>query len=125
MLELFDPEIGIGLSYLRQPMGSSDFRLEDYTYDDGSEADYDLEHFSIDRDRLYVIPLLTQAITISPDIRIMGSPWSSPAWMKDSDQLGYGRLIDSDLVYDAYADYFVKYVQAYAAEGLVIDAVTL
>ncbi len=125
MLELFDPEIGIGLSYLRQPMGSSDFRIEDYTYDDASEADYDLEHFSIDRDRLYVIPLLTQALTISPDIRIMGSPWSSPAWMKDSDQLGYGRLIDSDLIYDAYADYFVKYVQAYAAEGLVIDAVTL
>ena len=125
MLELFDPNTGIGLSYLRQPMGSSDFRLEDYTYDDAAEPDYDLEHFSIDRDRLYVIPLLQQALAISPDIRIMGSPWSAPAWMKDSGQLGYGRLIDSDLIYEVYADYFVKYVQAYAAEGLAIDAVTL
>ena len=127
MLDLFDPEIGIGLSYLRQPMGSSDFRLTDYTYDDmpAGQTDFELEKFSIARDRLFIIPLLQEAVAISPDIRIMGTPWSSPAWMKDSGELGYGRLIDSDAIYTTYANYFVKYIQAYAVEGLAIDAITL
>jgi len=127
MEDLFDLNIGIGLSYLRQPMGSSDFRLEDYTYDDVPPRfpDYALEEFSIDHDRAYIIPLLQQAVLINPELKIMGSPWSAPAWMKDSKELYYGRLTDSDAIYNTYADYFVKYVQAYAAEGLTIDAVTL
>jgi glucosylceramidase len=127
MLDLFDAEIGIGLSYLRQPMGASDFRLSDYTYDDmpAGQTDYGLVNFSIGRDQTHIIPLLQIAVAINPDIKIMGSPWSAPAWMKNSGQLGYGRLIDSDAIYDTYANYFVKYVQAYAAAGLSIDAVTL
>jgi glucosylceramidase len=127
MMDLFDPNTGIGLSYLRQPMGSSDFRLADYTYDDmpAGQTDYELKKFSIARDRNFIIPLLQDALAINPNIKIMGSPWSAPAWMKDSGQLGYGRLIDSDNIYNTYADYFVKYIQAYAAEGLAVDAVTL
>jgi len=127
MIDLFDPNTGIGLSFLRQPMGSSDFRLTDYTYDDVpiGQTDYELQNFSIASDRNFIIPLLLEALAINPNIKIMGSPWSAPAWMKDSEQLGYGRLADSDYVYQAYADYFVKYIQAYAAEGLAIDAVTL
>jgi glucosylceramidase len=127
MEDLFDPNTGIGLSYLRQPMGSSDFRLMDYTYDDmpAGQTDYELENFSIAPDQEYIILLLQEALAINPNIKIMGSPWSAPAWMKDSGQLGYGRLKDSDAIYDAYAQYFVKYIQAYAAEGLPIDAVTL
>jgi len=127
MIDLFDPNTGIGLSFLRQPMGSSDFRLTDYTYDDvpTGQTDYELQNFSIAHDQTYIIPLLLEALAINPNIKIMGSPWSAPAWMKDSEQLGYGRLADSDYVYQAYADYFVKYIQAYAAEGLMVDAVTL
>jgi glucosylceramidase len=127
MLDLFDADIGIGLSYLRQPMGSSDFRLSDYTYDDmpAGQTDYELVNFSIGHDQTYIIPLLQATVAINPDIKIMGSPWSAPAWMKDSGQLGHGRLIDSDAIYDTYADYFVKYIQAYAAAGLSINAVTL
>ncbi len=127
MKDLFDPNTGIGLSYLRQPMGSSDFRLTDYTYDDvaAGQTDYELKKFSIARDQAYIIPLLQEALAINPNIKIMGSPWSSPAWMKDSEQLFYGRLINSDQIYDTYAEYFIRYIQAYAAEGLVIDAVTL
>ena len=127
MKDLFDPNTGIGLSYLRQPIGSSDFRLADYTYDDmpAGQTDYELKKFSIAHDRNCIIPLLREALAINPNIKIMGSPWSAPAWMKDSAQLGHGRLIDSDNIYDTYADYFVKYIQAYAAEGLAIDAVTL
>jgi len=124
---LFDPNVGIGLSYLRQPIGASDFRLSDYTYDDmpAGQTDYGLENFSIARDQAYIIPVLRQAVAINPNIKIMGSPWSAPAWMKTSGQLGYGRLLESDAIYDTYAEYFVKYVQAYDAEGLAIDAVTL
>lgn len=127
MQDLFDPNAGIGLSYLRQPMGTSDFRVEDYTYDDvpAGGTDYPLDRFSIERDRPWIIPLLKEAIAINPQIRIMGSPWSAPAWMKDSKRLEGGRLIGRYKVYDLYADYFVKYIQAYAAEGLRIDAVTL
>jgi glucosylceramidase len=127
MVDLFDPNTGIGLSYLRQPMGSSDFRLTDYTYDDMApgQTDYGLLNFSIAHDQTYITPLLQEAVTINPNIGIMGSPWSAPAWMKNSGQLGYGRLIDSDAIYDTYANYFVKYIQAYAADGLAIDALTL
>lgn len=109
-------------------MGSSDFRLVDYTYDDlpmPSQQDLALEKFSIERDKTWVIPLLQEAVAISPDLKIMGSPWSAPAWMKTSSTLRYGRLKDSDAIYDTYAEYFVRFVQAYAAQGLAIDAVTL
>ncbi|MHC4309088.1 MAG: glycoside hydrolase family 30 protein [Planctomycetota bacterium] len=127
MEELFDPNDGIGLNYLRQPMGSSDFRISDYTYDDIPvyQTDYGLVNFSINSDHAYIIPVLQQAFSINPDIKIMGSPWSAPAWMKSSGHLYYGRLMDSDAMYDTYANYFVKYVQAYAAIGLEIDAITL
>lgn len=127
MEDLFDPNVGIGLSYLRQPMGSSDFRLTDYTYDDmpAGQTDYELENFSIAHDQEYIIPLLQEALAINPNIKIMGSPWSPPAWMKTSGELGYGRLVNSDTIYDAYAEYFVKFIQAYAADGVPIDAVTL
>jgi len=122
MADLFDPNVGIGLSYLRQPMGSCDFRLEDHN-------DYTYEKvpgdFRIDRDQEYIIPLLKEALSLNPQLKIMGSPWSAPAWMKDSGKLAGGRLIDSDRIYDLYAQYFVRYIQAYASEGIMIDAVTL
>jgi glucosylceramidase len=129
MNALFDYNTGIGLSYLRQPIGSSDFRLvNDYTYDDmpAGQTDYSLVNFSIARDMNCIIPLLQQASTINPDLKIIASPWSPPAWMKTNSSLyDGGYLIDSNAIYNTYADYFVKYVQAYEAQGLVIDAVTL
>ena len=126
LTDLFDPNEGIGLSYLRQPMGASDFRLQEYSYDDlpdGISVDYNLNYFSIAYDEQYIIPTLLEILAVNPDVRIMGSPWSPPVWMKDSGQIGWGSL-KSD-VYDTYANYFVKYIQAYAAHGIDIDAVTL
>lgn len=122
---LFSPTNGIGLSYLRQPMGASDFRLQDYTYDDMPEGqtDYSLSNFTIDYETNYIIPMLQEIALINTNLRIMGSPWSPPAWMKDSDDLYYGRL-KSDC-YDALARYFLKYVQAYTGHDLNVDAVTL
>jgi glucosylceramidase len=130
--ELFDPATGIGLTYLRQPMGTSDFRVSssmgghnDYTYDDmpGNQTDYDLSEFSIAKDETYIIPVLQDILSISSDVQIMGSPWSPPHWMKNGNQLGSGTL-KSD-VYDEYALYFVKFIQAYDAHGINIDSITL
>jgi glucosylceramidase len=126
LTDLFDPVNGIGLSYLRQPMGSSDFRLQNYSYDDlpaGVYTDYSLNYFSIAYDESYIVPTLEQILAINPNVRIMGSPWSPPVWMKDSGQIGGGHLKND--VYSTYANYFVKFIQAYAAHGIAIDAVTL
>ena len=126
LTDLFDPEEGIGLSYLRQPMGASDFRLQDYSYDDlpvGVNNDYDLTYFSIAYDENYIIPALQQILAVNPNVKIMGSPWSPPVWMKTSGHIGGGSLKNN--VYPTYANYFVKYIQAYATHGISVDAVTL
>jgi glucosylceramidase len=126
--DLFDPNTGIGLTYLRQPMGSSDFRHSvDYSYDEvpSGSTDYNLTSFSINYDTTYIIPVLQEALAISPDIKIMGTPWSPPRWMKNTTAWGSGSLINDDRVYRALANYFVKYIQAYAEWGIDINAVTL
>jgi glucosylceramidase len=124
MNKLFDHKQGIGISYLRLPMGATDFSLKSYTYDDMPEGQTDpkLQNFSIDYDKAYIIPTLSKAKELNPDLKIMGSPWSAPAWMKTSGSLIKGSL-NPDF-YQAYADYFTKFVQAYKAEGLSIDAIT-
>ena len=123
--KLFDPQKGIGLSLLRQPMGASDFALKPYTYDDepSGESDPSLKHFSIQHDQSYVIPLLRRALAINPHIKIFASPWSPPAWMKSSQSVLQGSLLLT--AYQPLADYFVKYIQAYEKEGVPIFAVTM
>jgi glucosylceramidase len=127
MEELFDAEKGIGISYLRVPMGSCDFRLKEYTYDDvpAGQDDPKLEKFSIVADEEYIIPMLRLAAQINPKLKIMASPWSAPAWMKDSGTLNGGKLKNDDAIYEAYANYFVRFIKSYAADGVQIDAVTL
>ncbi|WP_367130272.1 discoidin domain-containing protein [Saccharothrix sp. HUAS TT1] len=125
MRELFDPVRGIGVSFLRQPVGSSDFtaEAEHYTYDDvpPGRTDFSLRHFSIDHDRAVILPLLREAKRLNPALKVMATPWSPPAWMKTTDSLVGGRLKDDPAVYDAYARYLVKFVQAYTAAGVPID----
>src|SRR6266852_7941813 len=121
---LFDPKKGIGLSILRQPMGASDFALQNYTYDDlpRGQTDPDMKLFSIDHDRSYIIPILRQSLALNPKLKIIGSPWSPPGWMKTS-----GSTIEGTLLPSAFAplsQYFVKYVQSYEAAGVPIFAVT-
>lgn len=122
---LFDPADGIGLAILRQPMGASDFALEDYSYDDmlPGETDPGLKNFSIDHDRAYIIPILKDARALNPQLKIIASPWSPPGWMKTSDSMVHGALLPS--AYEALASYFVKYVEAYEAAGVPIYAVTM
>jgi len=125
MERLFDRQKGIGLSLLRQPMGSSDFALEDYTYDDmpPGESDSELQHFSIEKDQRYIIPVLRAALAINPRIKILATPWSPPAWMKSNDSLMQGTLRPEN--YHAMANYFVKFVKAYEQAGVPIFGVTM
>ncbi len=123
--KLFDPERGIGVSFLRQPVGSSDFTAEasHYTYDDvpAGEVDFALRHFSIGHDQARILPLLRRARQLNPDLTVMATPWSPPAWMKTTGSLIGGRLKDDPAIYQAYARYLVKFVQAYAAAGVPVD----
>ncbi|BFH59958.1 glycoside hydrolase family 30 protein [Paenibacillus azoreducens] len=125
MKKLFDPEEGIGISFLRQPMGATDYTTEIYSYDDMPEGEEDflLEHFSIDHDRDYVIPAVLEALSINPAIKVMASPWSPPGWMKTSGHMITGKLRPA--CYGVYAQYFVKFVQAYEAAGIPIYAVSI
>ena len=128
MRELFDPRAGLGLNYLRQPMGASDFVAgAHYTYDDvpAGQTDFRLKHFSIAHDRAEILPLLRQALRLNPRLKVMATPWSPPAWMKTNDSLVGGRFKDDPRVYDAYARYFVRFIQEYRRAGVPIDAVTL
>lgn len=124
MRKLFDPDTGIGLGFLRNPMGSSDLARYGYSYDDmpAGQTDPNLARFSISHDLADVVPLTKQAKQLNPALKIMGTPWSAPAWMKDNDSLDQGWL--QAQYYPAYAQYFVKYLQAYAAQGVHVDYVT-
>ncbi|WP_377272854.1 discoidin domain-containing protein [Peterkaempfera sp. SMS 1(5)a] len=129
MRKLFDPVQGIGVSFLRQPIGSSDFTAEQqhYSLDDvpAGQTDFPLAHFSIAHDRQRILPLLRQAKRLNPQLTVMATPWSPPAWMKTTDSLFSGRLKSDPAVYDAYARYLVKFVQAYTAAGVPIDYLSL
>ena len=125
MNKLFGRTGGIGISYMRLPMGSTDFALNNYTYDDAAlgTTDENLDYFSIAHDQAYIIPTIKQALAINPDLKIMATPWSAPAWMKTNESLIKGKLKPE--YYAVYAQYFVKFIQAYEAEGIAIDAITL
>ena len=128
MESLFSPRQGNGLSFLRQPMGASDFVAHGfYTYDDvpAGRTDYDMSRFSIAHDRAQILPLLRRALALNPRLKVMATPWSAPAWMKTNGSLIGGRLIDEPRIYAAYARYFVKFVKGYRRAGVPVYAVTV
>jgi glucosylceramidase len=117
---------GIRLNVVRHSMGASDFSPQgDFTYDDrpAGSSDATLSGFSISIDEQDLVPMLQAARLKNPNLKIFGSPWTAPAWMKQTFTLRGSYL--SPAYYQAYANYFVKYVQAYAAHGLPVYAVTL
>ncbi|HUF28787.1 MAG TPA: glycoside hydrolase family 30 beta sandwich domain-containing protein [Gemmatimonadaceae bacterium] len=125
MRDLFGRGNGIGLSFVRLTIGASDFSLAHYSLADppADATEPSLEHFSIEPTRGTVLPTVRQALAINPRLRVMASPWSAPAWMKTSGSLIGGTLRDDS--YDAFADYLRRYIEAYAAEGVPIWAITL
>ncbi len=116
---------GIGVSYLRVSIGASDLDDHVFSYCDlpSGETDPELKGFTLKEDEAHLIPLLKEVTAINPDIRIMGSPWSAPAWMK-TNNLPKGGSLKPEF-YGAYALYFVKYIEGMAREGVTIDAITL
>ena len=116
---------GIGVTYLRVSIGASDMNDHVYSYDDmpAGQTDAALAKFSLDPDRADVIPALKEILAINPHIKILGSPWSAPAWMKTNDDVKDGHLKPE--FYDAFANYFVKYVQGMQSEGIPITAITV
>jgi glucosylceramidase len=124
--ELFSPEgNNIGISYLRISIGASDLSDHVFSYDDipAGQTDPDLLHFTIDEERKDLIPVLKEILAINPSIKILGSPWSAPVWMKTNGSFKGGSLKPE--YYSAYGNYFVKYIKAMKAEGILIDAITI
>lgn len=124
--ELFGrAEEGLGLSFSRLTIGASDFSRHHYSLDEPADGGPDpaLRHFSIDPNRGDVIPVARAMLAVNPRLKIMASPWSAPAWMKDSNALITGKLLPE--YYDAFSRYLLAYVDAYAAEGVPIFALTV
>jgi len=115
----------IGVSYLRVSIGSSDLNDHVFSYDDlpEGETDINMDKFDLGPDKKDVIPVIKEILAINPAIKILGSPWSPPKWMKTNDDTRGGRLKPE--YYAAYAKYFVKYIQQMKAEGITIDAITV
>jgi glucosylceramidase len=119
--ELFHPS-EMGLNVCRTCMGSSDYSVKAYSYDEG-EPDPELKRFSIDYDRAYILPILREARKANPGLFLFSSPWSPPGWMKSGDSILGGTIRRRYL--SSYATYFQKFLQAYSADGVPIQAVTI
>lgn len=112
---------GLNLSVARLTVGSSDYSAELYSYDD-VENDLSLAHFSVDRDRAYIIPMIQEILKVRPDLYLYASPWSPPAWMKTGGSLCGGYMRREYI--GCYADYLIRYLKEYEKCGIRIRALT-
>ena len=115
----------IRVSYLRISIGASDLDEFPFSYNDllSGEVDLEMKKFSLKHDERYLIPILKEILAISPNIKIMASPWSAPTWMKSNKKTKGGSLLPE--FYDAYSKYFVKYIRSMAEKNILIDAITV
>lgn len=113
---------GMNLNMVRLNCGSSDYATELYNYDD-TEGDVGMEHFSIDRDRLYMIPLVKEVRKVRPELFLYSAIWSEPGWMKTSGAMCGGALKDEFL--PAFANYLATYLKAYKDAGIDIEAMSV
>ncbi|MEN2282478.1 glycoside hydrolase family 30 beta sandwich domain-containing protein [Algoriphagus sp. SE2] len=116
----------IGISYLRLSVAASDLNERPFSYDDLNDSlatDPELKYFDLGPDRNDVIPVLKEILSINPNIKLMASPWSPPAWMKDNKDTRGGSLLEK--YEEVYAKYLVKYIEQMEAEGIHIDALTI
>jgi glucosylceramidase len=123
--ELFTRDYSsLGVSYLRLSIGASDLSPAPYTYDEvpAGQTDPTLAQFSIAAEQTDLIPVLKAILAINPNVPIIATPWTAPRWMKDNGAYVGGSLLPA--YYSAYAQYFVKYIQAMQAQGITIAAIT-
>ena len=116
---------GLGLSFLRVPIGASDFSTKHYSLDDmpKGQRDPELAHFSMAVPDEAQVPALRAALQVNPAITLVASPWSAPGWMKTSDSLITGHMRPD--AYAPFADYLSRYVAAMAKRGIPIAMLTL
>ena len=115
----------IGVSYIRLSIGASDLNEKVFSYNDLPEGETDLTQakFDLGPDKMDIIPVMKEILAINPKLKIMGSPWSPPLWMKTTYDARGGMLKPE--YYDVYAKYLVRYVQDMQKEGIPIDAITI
>jgi glucosylceramidase len=126
MAELFGRASGgLGLSFTRLTVGASDFSRTHYSYDDspGNAPDRTLSHCSLEPARRFVLPRTREALAINPDLKVMISPWSAPAWMKTTKSLIKGQL--EPQFYDAFARYMARVVEAFGDQGVPVSMLTI
>ena len=122
MHDLFSPD-EMALNVCRTCIGSSDYSTKVYSFDDSTEPDPELKKFSIDHDKSYYMPMLREARKANPDLFLFSSPWSPPGWMKANNSMLGGAMRKQN--FEPYARYFLKFLEGYKAEGVVINAVTV
>ncbi|MBC8062774.1 MAG: glycoside hydrolase family 30 protein [Clostridiaceae bacterium] len=120
--ELFLDEAGCKFNFCRLPIGANDYSAEWYSLSE-TENDYEMNDFSIGKDYKYLIPYIKEGLKRKPDLKLFASPWSPPIWMKYPKVYNYGTLIWDKKILDAYALYFLKFVEAYEREGIKIAQV--
>lgn len=119
----FDREEGIGYSLARTNINSCDFSSGSYTYVD--DGDVSLKSFSIAHDEQYKIPLIKRAMEkTGGKLPLFISPWSPPAWMKGNKNMLQGGILLKEF-YPAWANYFVKFIKAYEADGIPVWGLTV
>lgn len=118
---LFDPVDGAAFTMARIPIGSSDYGLSRYSLNDSASPDPEMNNFSIERDRMHLIPYIKAALAVKPDLEMWGSPWSPPPWMKSNNAYDRGNMLDEHLA--AHALYLARFVEEYASEGIEVVAV--
>lgn len=122
MHDFFAPS-EMAMNVCRTCIGSSDYSRTVYSFDDSNEPDPELKKFSIDHDKAYILPMLREARKVNPDLFLFSSPWSPPGWMKPNNSMLGGTMRKTNLA--PYAQYFLKFLEGYKAEGVTIDAVTV
>lgn len=125
--DTFSTSEGMGYSYIRISIGCSDFSLSEYTCCDTPG----IENFALqNEENKYIIPILKEILAINPNIKILGSPWTPPRWMKVNNLIDLqpfnswtsGHL--NPIYYQDYATYFVKWIRAMKDNGITVSAVT-
>ncbi|MCK5910111.1 MAG: glycosyl hydrolase [Caulobacter sp.] len=116
---------GLGFSFTRVTIGASDFSLDHYSLDEtpNGAPDPTLERFSLERPEQSVFPTVRAALKINPDLKVMHSPWSAPAWMKTTGSLIQGELKPE--AYPVYAAFFARYIKGAAKLGVPADYLSI
>lgn len=121
---LFDSEKGAGFNICRVPIGASDYAIDRYTLNEVKD-DYEMKNFSIERDKGCLIPYIKAAMKYKPDLKIWGSVWTPPTWMKTNGDFDGGFMKDDPKVYNAFALYLARFLEEYQKEGINAYAVAI